>query len=69
MPSYTNEQREAVLGELEECGGSITQAIRRLGYPSGQAMCQWVNQADASRLRTAGRPWSHYDPASEEGGA
>lgn len=56
MPSYTNEQREAALGELGECGGSITQAIRRLGYPSGQAMYQWVNQADASRLRTAGGP-------------
>lgn len=67
MPSCTNEQREAALGELEECGGSITRAIRRLGYPSRQTMCQWVSQADASRMRTAGGPWSHYDPAPKRG--
>ena len=63
MPSYTKEQREAALRELEECGGSVTQVIRRLGYPSRQTMYQWINQADASHQRTAGRPWSHYDPA------
>ena len=63
MPSYTKEQREAALRELEEYGGSVTQVIRRLGYPSRQTMYQWINQADASHQRTAGGPWSHYDPA------
>ena len=28
---------------------------------------QWINQADASHQRTAGRPWSHYDPALKKG--
>lgn len=63
MPSCTKEQREAALRELEECGGSVIQVIRRRGYPSRQTMYQWINQADASHQRTAGRPWSHYDPA------
>lgn len=63
MPSYTEEQKEAALKALEECGGSVTRVIRRLGYPSRQALCQWINQADASHVRTAGRPWSRYDPA------
>ena len=36
MPSYTKEQREAALREPGECGGSVIQAIRRLGHPSRQ---------------------------------
>lgn len=36
MPSYTKEQREAALREPGECGGSVIQAIRRLGHPSKQ---------------------------------
>ena len=62
MPSYTKEQKEAALRALEECGGSVTRAIRKLGYPSRHTLYQWINQDDASHMRTTGRPWSHYDP-------
>ena len=64
MPSYTKEQRNEALKVLEEeCEWSVTAAINRLGYPSRQTMYQWISQADALHERTAGRPWSHYDPA------
>ena len=62
MPSYTEEQKRKAVETVEECGGSVTRAIRRLGYPSRQTMYQWLNQRDASHERGAGRPWSHYDP-------
>ena len=62
MPSHTEEQRRRAVETVEECGGSVARAIRRLGYPSRQTMCQWLNQRDASHGRRAGRPWSHYDP-------
>ena len=69
MPSYTEEQKRKAVETVEECGGSVTRAIRRLGYPSRQTMYQWLNQMyqwlnqrDASHERRAGRPWSHYDP-------
>ena len=62
MPSYTEEQKRKAVETVEECGGSVTRAIRRLGYPSRQTMCQWLNQRDASHERRAGRPWSHCDP-------
>lgn len=62
MPSYTEEQKRKAVETVEECGGSVTRAIRRLGYPSRQTMYQWLNQRDASHERRAGRPWSHYDP-------
>ena len=62
MPSYTEEQKRKAVETVEECGGSVTRAIRRLGYPSRQTMYQRLNQRDASHERRAGRPWSHYDP-------
>jgi transposase len=63
MPSYTKEQRNEALKVLEEeCGWSVSAAINRLGYPSRQTMYQWISQADGLHERTAGRPWSHYDP-------
>lgn len=62
MPSYTEEQRRRAVETVEECGGSVARAIRRLGYPSRQTMCQRLNQRDASHGRRAGRPWSHHDP-------
>lgn len=62
MPSYTEEQKRKAVETVEECGGSVTRAIRRLGYPSRQTMYQWLSQRDASHERRAGRPWSHYDP-------
>ena len=65
MPSYTEEQKRKAVETVEECGGSVTRAIRRLGYPSRQTMYQWLNQRDASHERRAGRPWSHYDPGAE----
>ena len=61
MPSYTEEHKRKAVETVEECGGSVTRAIRRLGYPSRQTIYQWLNQRDASHERRAGRPWSHYD--------
>lgn len=62
MASYTPEQKKRALEVLDECDGRITRTIRKLGYPSRQTMYQWVNEADAAHVRTAGRPFSHYDP-------
>ena len=33
---------------VEECGGSVTRAMRKLGYPTRQTLYQWLNQRDAS---------------------
>lgn len=33
MPSYTDEQKRRAVDMIEECGGSVTRAMRRLGYP------------------------------------
>ena len=63
MPSYTEEQKRIAIEAVEECGGSVTQAMRRLGYPTRQTLYHWLNLHDASHQRKAGRPWSHYDPA------
>ena len=63
MPSYTDEQKRRAIEMVEECGGSVTRAMRRLGYPTRQTLCQWLNQRDASHERRSGRPWSHYDSA------
>ena len=65
MPSYTEEQKRKAVETVEECGGSVTRAIRRLGYPSRQTMYQWLNQRDASHERRAGRPWSPDNSAME----
>ncbi len=62
MPSYTEEQKRRALDAIEGCGGSVTRAIRKLGYPSRHTMHQWLNQHDAEHERRAGRPWSRYDP-------
>lgn len=66
MPSCTKEQRGRALEVLEECEGRVTLAITKLGYPSQQAMRQWINGACAARVQTAGRPFSHYDPQLRE---
>ena len=63
MPSYTEEQKRRAVDMVEGCGGSVTRAMRKLGYPTRQTLYQWLNQRDASHERRAGRPWSHYDPA------
>ena len=63
MPSYTEEQKRRAVDMVEECGGSVTRAMRRLGYPTRQTLYHWLNRRDASHERRAGRPWSHYDPA------
>ena len=63
MPSYTEEEKRKAVETIEECGGSVTRAIRKLGYPSRQTLHRWLNERDASHERKAGRPWSHYDPA------
>lgn len=66
MPSYTDEQKRRAVDMVEECGGSVTRAMRKLGYPTRQTLYQWLNQRDASHERKSGRPWSHYDPALKE---
>ena len=63
MPSCTDEQKRMAVDMVEECGGSVARAMRRLGYPTRQTLYRWPNRRDASRERRAGRPWSHYDPA------
>ena len=63
MPSYTEEQKRKVVEMVDECGGSVTRAMRKLGYSSRQTLHQWLNERDASYERKVGRPWSHYDPA------
>ena len=63
MPSYTEEQKRRAVDMVEECGGSVTRAMRRLGYPTRQTLYQWLNRRDASHERRSGRPWSHHDPA------
>ena len=63
MPSYTDEQKRRAVDMIEECGGSVTPAMRKLGYPTRQTLHQWLNQRDASHERRAGRPWGHYDLA------
>lgn len=48
MPSYTDEQKRRAAETVEECGESVTRAMRRLGYPTRQTLHQWLNQRDAS---------------------
>jgi transposase-like protein len=31
---YTDEQKRRAVDTIEECGGSVTRAMRRLGYPT-----------------------------------
>ena len=48
MPSYTDEQKRRAVDMIEECGRSVTRAMRRLGYPARQTLYQWLNRRDAS---------------------
>lgn len=66
MPSYTEEEKRRATEAVEECGGLVTRAMRRLGYRSRQTLYQWLNHDGASHERRAGRPWSHYDPVPKE---
>lgn len=63
MPSYTDEQKSMAVDMVDECGGSVTHAMRKLRHPTRQTLYHWLNRRDASHERKAGRPWSHYDPA------
>ena len=63
MLSYTEERRRKAIEAVEECGESVTRAIRRLGYPARHTLYEWPNRHDASHERKCGRPWSRYDPA------
>lgn len=51
MPSYTEEQKRRAVDMVEECGGSVTRAMRKLGYPMRQTLYHWLNQRDASHER------------------
>lgn len=59
--SFTPEQKKRALEVLEECDGKVTLAIRKLGYPCRQTMYAWIQESAAAHVRTAGRPFSHYD--------
>ncbi len=48
MPSYTEEQKRRAVETVEECGGSVTRAMCKLGYPTRQTLYRWLNQRDAS---------------------
>lgn len=49
MPSYTDEQKSMAVDLVDECGGSVTRAMRKLGYPTRQTLHHWLNRRDASR--------------------
>lgn len=34
MPSYMDEQKRMAVDMFDECGGSVTRAMRKLGYPT-----------------------------------
>ena len=44
MPSYADEQKRRAVEAVEECGGSVTRAMRRLGYPTRQTLYHWLNR-------------------------
>lgn len=60
--SFTPEQKKRALEVLEECDRKVALAIRKLGYLCRQTMYAWIRENDAAHVRTAGRPFSHYDP-------
>ena len=55
MPSYAEGQKRRAVDMVEECGGLVTRAMRKLGYPTRQTPYQWLNQCDASHERRTGR--------------
>ncbi len=57
---YTEEQRLLALQTYERCGCRVTQTIRKLGYPSRQALYRWIDDDRAATHRTNGRLCSHY---------
>lgn len=52
MPSYAEEQKRRAVETVEQCGGSVTRAMRKPGYPTRQTLCRWPNQRDASPIST-----------------
>lgn len=51
MPSYTDEQKRMVVDMVEECGESVTRAMRKLGYLTRQTLYHWLNRRVASHER------------------
>lgn len=49
---HTEGQKREALLVLDECDGRATAAMGRLGCPSRQCLCQWVNERDAAHVRT-----------------
>lgn len=54
MSSYMDEQKRRAVDMVEECGGSVTRAMRKLGYPTHQTLYHWLNRRDASHERRVG---------------
>lgn len=65
MPHYTEEQKKIALGMLDECG-SVTEATRRLGYPSRSVLYHWARNDDAAGRRAEGKIFSHYPAGIRE---
>ena len=62
MPSCTDEQRRRAVDMIEECGGSVTRAMRRLGYPTrhkSSATFSFGKVLAAPHLREAAEPRLH----------
>ena len=65
MPHYTEEQKKIALGMLDGCG-SVTEATRRLGYPSRSVFYHWARNDDAAGRRAEGKIFSHYPAGIRE---
>ena len=63
MPSYTDEQKCRAVDMIEECGRSVTRAMRRLGIPHApQVERNFLLRQKviaALHLREAAEPWLH----------
>ena len=63
MPSCTEEQKRRAVEMVEECGGSVTRAMRRLGIPHApQVERNFLLRQKviaAPHLREVAEPWLH----------
>lgn len=55
---FSEEEKARALEALDECDGCITWAIRKLGYPTGTTMCNWIAERDAGKPPRKRRKWS-----------
>ena len=65
MRRYSKEEIRAAIEAVAE-HGSVTSAIRKLGYPSRPVLYRWIQGDDAISKRTKGKIFSHYLPGIRE---